>query len=313
MHIRAETEPKPKTAVTCPGCTAAIDENTPRQEYVSSFDGTRYKLYRCHGCALEFWSPLRMIPEFYEREGFHAYQDFHAGNRPFPRWTLPFFDHIETDTGLLLDVGCGDGAFLERAARSGLRAHGVDLDRRSVAVARRRPGLELIEFRDLASHARYCNERGIRYDVITFFEVLEHQDDPANFLRLVTALLAPKAKVAGTVPNRDRFLGSITKRFDEGDLPPHHFLRFSANVLCDLLARHGFVEIKVITSGHMRWREIDARIGPALTHMTARWPRPVRGIVVTLGRLLSKPAALLISLGMRWRPPHLYFQAQRAD
>lgn len=254
-----------------------------------------------------------MIPEFYEREGFHAYEDFHAGNRPFPRWTLPFFDHIGVDGGLLLDVGCGDGAFLERAAQRGLRVHGIDLDRRSIAVARRRAGLDLVEFRDLASHTRYCSERGIRYNVITFFEVLEHQDDPANFLRQAAALLAPKGKLAGTVPNRNRFLGSITKRFDEGDLPPHHFLRFSANVLRDVLARQGFGEVTVIASGHMSWKEIDARIAPAVAHMSSRWPRPVRGIALTLARLFSKPAAVLIWLGMRWRPPHLYFQARRAD
>jgi 2-polyprenyl-3-methyl-5-hydroxy-6-metoxy-1,4-benzoquinol methylase len=41
--------------------------------------------------------------------------------------------------------------------------------------------------------------------VITFFEVLEHQDKPREFLEMVKGLLKEGGYIAGSVPNRERF------------------------------------------------------------------------------------------------------------
>lgn len=300
-------------ALACPGCGTSPSEWPGLRAHVSRYDGTRYQLHRCSRCDLAFWSPLRLIPEYYEQEGLEAYENFHAGTRPFPRWALPFFQYMPPRSGLLLDVGCGDGAFLQRAAGHGFTTQGIDLDRRSIDVARRRYGLTRVEVGTLAQHAAYCNDNGIRYDVITFFEVLEHQDDPAAFLRSVAQLLASNGRIAGSVPNRDRFLARLEQAIDDGDLPPHHFLWFSASALRNLLVQRGFDDIVIVPAGHLKFAETGRRFLQIVKRKSAHWPAILRYPLKILGWLGAWPAALILWAGLRRRPGNLYFQARRPE
>lgn len=259
---------------------------------------------------MKFWSPLKIVTELYDRAGFDAYESYHAGTRPFPRWTLPFLEHIPVRNGALLDIGCGDGAFLQRAAQTGFTAHGIDLDSKSIAVARTRYGLRDVEACTLAEHTERCQHAGVRYQVITFFEVLEHQDSLTGFLRQVQTLLAPSGYLAGSVPNRDRFLGDLERRFGDGDFPPHHFLWFSDRVLYSLLARHGFTNITVFPTGQIGVSEIFRRLLGVAMRFSMRWqslPRQLLKVVILVAGI---PVALLLYIGLRVRPTHLYFQAR---
>jgi 2-polyprenyl-3-methyl-5-hydroxy-6-metoxy-1,4-benzoquinol methylase len=49
----------------------------------------------------------------------------------------------------------------------------------------------------------YAKEKNLKFDVITFFEVLEHQDKPREFLEMVKGFLKGGGYIAGSVPNRD--------------------------------------------------------------------------------------------------------------
>jgi 2-polyprenyl-3-methyl-5-hydroxy-6-metoxy-1,4-benzoquinol methylase len=48
----------------------------------------------------------------------------------------------------------------------------------------------------------YAKEKNLKFDVITFFEVLEHQDKLREFLEMVKGLLREGGYIAGSVPNR---------------------------------------------------------------------------------------------------------------
>lgn len=298
------------SVVPCPGCGKSSNVDPHGRIYVSRYDATRYHYHHCKHCDLEFWSPLRMIPAFYEQEGIDSYESFHAGTRPFPHWALPFFEGAQAGGGLLLDVGCGDGAFLERAATWGFAVQGIDLDKRSVSVARTLRHLPDIESRTLAEHVDQCKKQSVRYDVITFFEVLEHQDDPMEFLRKVTSLLVPGGRIAGSVPNRERFLGRIEQRFDAGDLPPHHFLWFSAPVLQNLLARANFQEIVVFPSGQLDVKEIKKRLARFITRTLGSPARRLPRLTAAIAWIISWPLACVLWIGLRRSPRHLYFQAR---
>ena len=296
--------------VICPACATMIGVGLSCRSHRSAFNAEVYKLYHCKACGMEFWSPLKIVTALYEREGFDAYESYHAGTRPFPRWTLPFLEHLPARNGALLDIGCGDGAFLHRAVQTGFTAHGIDLDPKSIAVARTRYGLRDVEACTLAEHAARCQHTGVRYQVITFFEVLEHQDNLTGFLRQVQALLATSGYLAGSVPNRDRFLGNLERWFGNGDFPPHHFLWFSDRVLYSLLARHGFTDITVVPTGQIGVREIISRLLGVAERFGRRWqplPRCLLKVAITVGAI---PAALLLYMGLRARPTHLYFQAR---
>ena len=143
--------------------------------------------------------------------------------------------------GTLLDIGCGEGHFLEGANRVGWHTAGIDLDRKALEVGKRR-GLENLfccALDDLSMPARF--------DCITFFEVLEHQPEPSAFMEKVKGLLAPGGFIAGSVPNRLRFR---LRAFEDSDRPPYHFTRWSEASLKSFLARVGFFPITVENVGY---------------------------------------------------------------
>lgn len=215
--------------------------------------------------------------------------------------------------GKLLDVGCGDGSFLARAANSGFEIFGIDLDERSIASAKSTFGLVGVSRATLEAFAASCRNNGTRFDVITFFEVLEHQDQPSLFLTQVLDLLQPDGYVAGSVPNSDRFLAGIDRRISAGDLPPHHFLWFSKKTLERFLASKGLTSIIVYPSGNIPFAELKMKTSRLLHNMfRLDRGRPRGGLL----RFLIEPAVMISAVvlwtGYRVWPAHLYFQARVA-
>jgi SAM-dependent methyltransferase len=113
-------------------------------------------------------------------------------NRAEARWqtTLRFARRMETGTPRsILDIGCGMGAFLALARRSGARVAGVEIDPRAVSACRAE-GLDVIE----SSIADLLPPAG-PWDLVTFWDVLDHLDDPAGALLRVVPVLAPRGMV----------------------------------------------------------------------------------------------------------------------
>jgi 2-polyprenyl-3-methyl-5-hydroxy-6-metoxy-1,4-benzoquinol methylase len=75
--------------------------------------------------------------------------------------------------GRVLDVGCGDGSFLEALARQGWQVFGTELSESIAFTARKRLGEGV--------RVGAINELGFvaaSFDLVTFWHVLEHRDDP---------------------------------------------------------------------------------------------------------------------------------------
>lgn len=298
------------SALYCPGCKESVSGKQPRQTHISPITKERYLLFQCSYCDLWFWWPRELDPDLYRSEALHEYSGYHQGTRPFPPWTLPFFGMIPIRSGSLLDVGCGDGAFLARAASLGFVGQGIDLDEHSVQVAQEVRGLHATTA-TLATFVQSALEDGVRFNVVCIFEVLEHQADPGAFLEMINAVVAPGGYLAGSVPNRDRFLARIDRQIGTGDLPPHHFLWFSARALTQILERHGFLDIQVLPSGNVSLdallRKVSCLGTSRLAPLTRRFPR-----ISDIGlRILTAPIVILLWAGLKWRPAHIYFQARR--
>ena len=197
---------------------------------------------------MHWWEPLKIIPEFYESEVFEAYIAFHEGIRELPNWCEPFFEYFPKDVrGRLLDIGCGDGVFLKHDKEVGFEVWGIDFDKKSVEIARKGVGADTIFAMSLEEFYQFAKEKGLKFDVITFFEVLEHQDKPKDFLRMVKGLLKNGGYIAGSVPNRESFflIELHQKKYSWIDHPPNHFLRFSKASLAKALKINGFSDVEV--------------------------------------------------------------------
>ncbi len=229
----------------CPVCNTFVSDDSYLETHTWTFKNFRkdYKLYRCPSCDLDYWEPREVIREFYEREAEAGYKLLHAGFGRIEFWHKPFFKIFPLKKGRLLDIGCGDGTFLLKARSSGFDVWGVDLDSKSIEMAKRR-GLNQAFNMTLDEFVDYAKGKGWSFDVITFFEVLEHQDNPKRFLTNVRHLLKPGGWIAGSIPNRDRFSRKYDDRETCFDHPPHHLLRFSKNTLKNLLEVTGYTSIE---------------------------------------------------------------------
>ena len=143
-------------------------------------------------------------------------------------------DPLAPRGGELLDIGCGTGNFLAAARDRGYGVTGIELDRNAARFAKERLGLQNVFPLTISEFAE--QHAGERFDVVTFFEVLEHQAAPAEFLQKVKTCVRPGGMIALSVPNRERWLTGP----DVLDYPPNHFLRWNAAALKQFLSAQGF-------------------------------------------------------------------------
>ncbi len=232
--------------IICPICNTSILENEYIEIYIPKLlNKDEYKLYHCTTCEIEFWSPLSIIPDFYENNGNEAYEIFHSGLRDVPYWQKPFFKYVPLKAGRVLDIGCGDGVFLNEAQKKGFEVWGLDFDAKSIKIAQEKFGLKNIFAMSLEKFAEFAVKQNIKFDIISFFEVLEHQDQPDNFINIVKTLLNSEGYIVGSVPNRDSIIMKMERKLSYGDFPPHHFLRFSENVIKNFFKKKGFNDVEI--------------------------------------------------------------------
>ncbi|PMP92022.1 MAG: hypothetical protein C0170_03485, partial [Hydrogenobaculum sp.] len=234
-----------KDMLRCPVCKSAVEEDC-KEVYVASYNQKEYKRYECEKCGLHWWEPLEISLDFYENEVLDYYANLHNPSsfeleenhkvffRLFPK-------HVR---GRLLDVGCGNGIFLKAAKEAGFEVWGIDFDIKSVETAKKLLGVDTIYHMSLEEF--YDKYKDVKFDVITMFEVLEHQDKPMEFINTVRNLLKEGGYIAGSVPNKD---GEGTKIFNQklykGDFPPNHLLRFGHTSLANYLKSAGFKISKI--------------------------------------------------------------------
>jgi SAM-dependent methyltransferase len=148
-------------------------------------------------------------------------------------------DTLAPRDGKLLDIGCGTGNLLAAARDAGYQVTGIELDRNAARFAKERLGLQNILPLTISEFAE--QHKGERFDVVTFFEVLEHQAAPLEFLQKIKACVRPGGVIALSVPNRERWLTGP----DVLDYPPNHFLRWNADALRKCLGAQGFEVLSI--------------------------------------------------------------------
>jgi SAM-dependent methyltransferase len=238
----------PETA-SCPICDCAAAG--PANEKQGN-----YALFFCPQCGLQFWSP-RVLPtsEWYEL----MYSGRDAKLLPLePGHKYFLSDPNAPHSGDLLDVGCGTGNFLVASREKGFCVSGTELDRSAATFAREKLSVEnIFPFSITDFAAQYP---AAKFDVVTFFEVLEHQADPAAFLHSVVSCLRPGGYIALSVPNRDRWLTGP----DVFDYPPNHFLRWNEAALRNVLEHFGFQILSV------RQQPVDFPYAVSMINMALR-------------------------------------------
>ncbi len=109
----------------------------------------------------------------------------------------------------ILDVGCGKGNIALPLAFLGYRVTGVDYDAESIRQARQ--NAEELGISAVFHEGSLDRVRAQKFDVIIASEILEHQINPAVFLRDLSGLLAQDGILLLSVPNGKSLKEKIRK------------------------------------------------------------------------------------------------------
>jgi len=105
------------------------------------------------------------------------------------QWRIP-------ETGALLDIGCGNGAFLHSYGRTkpGWRMTGLDLDARNKVLVESIPGVTHLHVGPIESLDK-------KFDLIVMIHALEHIPNPVEFLSKLLEKLNPIGRLLIQVPD----------------------------------------------------------------------------------------------------------------
>lgn len=151
----------------------------------------------------------------------------------------------------LLDIGCGNGAFLRRAREMGYVAIGCEPDAKAIATCLDQ-GLDVLH-----GDAFLDSLPEEHFDVITMSHVFEHAPNPEQLLERAMALLAPGGLLWLACPNPDSIGFRLFKHNWWGIHAPFHLAIPTREITTKWLHNSGFEFVRQFTrsaSSSYYWR-----------------------------------------------------------
>ncbi|MCK4669651.1 MAG: class I SAM-dependent methyltransferase [Nanoarchaeota archaeon] len=217
-------------------------ESKPFLKVMDHAKEATFMLRKCDKCGLIFLHPIptkKELERYYTNE---YYQRPAKGIVGFLEKSL--FDAIHSKhlkhiknyikRGKLLDIGCGNGYFLNFAKKKGLDTLGLEMSTQASVFARKR-GLEIIN-KDITQIQIPKNS----LDCITMFQVLEHMTSLDTTFKKIDTWLKKDGIFLIEIPNLDSLQFSILKQnWIHLDVPRHIF-HFKRKAFRQLVNKNGF-------------------------------------------------------------------------
>jgi SAM-dependent methyltransferase len=282
---------------TCPVCGSTDDSHVfaaanfdPARLDSFSFSSRKlpeymhYRLVQCPVCDLLYASPApttESLDVSYDQTAYDSTREAHAAAETYERLVRGILGRLP-DRASAIDIGAGDGAFLERLLDLGFESV-LGFEPSEEAIAAARP-----DVRPLIRHAPFSPE-GLEpggFSLVTCFQTIEHLHDPLAVCRQAHSLLRQGGALVIACHDRRalsaRLLGRRSPIFDV-----EHLQLFSRRSVRELLERSGFADLQ--TSSLVNRYEL--RYWAKLAPLPAAVKRPLLG---TLGR--SRAGGLPIPL-----------------
>lgn len=209
--------------------------------------GGEFHLYQCRRCHLIFLNP-QPEPEELKRHYPEDYSYFRPQNKggiikefiqriikklmaPLERVT------IAQEGTRVLDVGCGNGTYLEKITAHGVEAVGIEPSEAGYEEARRK-GLNVMNVG--LYEAQFPDNY---FDYITLHQVLEHLSDPRQALEKLKRILKKNGQIVISVPNYNSCAFRLFRQYWPGLDAPRHLYTFSDYNLREYAEK---VQLKVI-------------------------------------------------------------------
>ncbi len=249
---------------------------------------TCWDIWECSKCGLIFSDcrlPQTSIQDLYvnmedavyEREDLTRRLTFRRGLHLLESTMLP-----SESKGVLLDIGCATGGFLQEAKDRGWNVEGVDLSHWAVSKVQGR-GIPAVHQGTIHT---LPGAKG-RFDAITMLDYIEHDPDTDRLLGAVSEFLRSGGCLYITTPDIGSLIAKLLGRRWWG-INPLHLYYFSRSSLGKMLEKHGFEVVlmrsytRVFTLGY--WASRLEHFHPALAWIVGtpfkwlrinNWPVPL--------------------------------------
>lgn len=262
-----------------------------------------FKLVRCMRCGLLYMNP-QLTPSELEAYYPNDYEP-HVGSQEQRLGWLRRLDYnygIEKryraimryiETGRMLDVGCGTGAFLDGMRERGWEVEGIEPGVRAASYAREELGLEIHN-----TTLETAQLEPASLDLVTMWNVLEHLSDPLQGLHRIRATLRPGGLLVVAIPNLDSYDQALFGHHWAGYDLPRHLFAFPASTMERMVLAAGFeVLARRCIYGTYHAFVYSARFAFADRVANEQMRTSLTGLMLSFpARVLMMPACRLIDL-----------------
>lgn len=279
----------------CPACRQGMPVRPleiPDHEYEIPF---RACYSQCDGCGSLYQTPMPTMAElasFYPRD-YHSYTSAGLLTRIRLDMRIRRVAALLGKDDAFLDFGCGNGAFLYRAAKKlpGRRFFGYEIGGKREIVTSSDGAVTIVKgaIQDLWELLPQCR-------LIAINHAIEHLPSPEEAVRELFERLTDGGFIEGQTPAADSLERRVFKSRWSGYHAPRHTVVFSRDGLGSLLSRVGFSKV-----------EITPAFNPAALAVSigSAFHGPGPGVVMRKGYYWL----FLLGLGTVFAPVDLWFGA----
>ncbi|HEX4264455.1 MAG TPA: methyltransferase domain-containing protein [Verrucomicrobiae bacterium] len=214
------------------------------------FSASAYRVVRCEDCGLVFLNPQPNDTELARIYGANYFlgseseEGRRAAGEVKQATAAGYLSEIAryrgSPPGRLLEVGCGDGDFLEVAEKAGWNVTGIEYSASASERARQRLKKGQVHCGEL----RQASLPAEQFDLCVLSDVLEHVRAPLEFLREIHRVLKPGGTLFVATPSTDSWSARLLRQ-KWMEFKAEHLTYFDRQTLQTALFKSGFREVIV--------------------------------------------------------------------
>ncbi len=199
-------------------------------------DLSEISIYQCIASKLKFYYPFNLAgnEQFYD-ELSKKYGSYYAKWKWEHERAINFLGKGDE----VLEIGCGNGYFLQKAKKIANSVTGLDFNPSSVDFGKNN-NLNILP-EDISEHAK---AKAAFYDYVAAFQLFEHVNDVGNFLAATISCLKKGGKFVIGVPDNDSAIFKYMP-YHTLNLPPHHMLLWDKVSLLSLAELYNLKLIEI--------------------------------------------------------------------